>query len=143
MCLSLDNEADLILSGDYHAREVSIEEGLEILKGSHEAGLVHMAYVMEGHDKPGLICSCCSCCCHTLGGLLRYGIHTKVLTSKYMAIDDEMKCIACGKCVSRCVFDARSLFEGKLVYNKSKCYGCGLCLSKCPTQTIKMKQRVK
>ena len=143
VCLGLDDEADFSLSGEYNAREITIEEALDVLRRSHEAGLVHMAYVMEGHEKPGLVCSCCSCCCHTLGGLLRYGIHTQVLTSNYIATDDKEKCIACGKCVSRCVFEARSLKEGKLVYDEPKCYGCGLCVSTCPTQTISMTPRVQ
>ena len=137
VCLSLNNEVEYALKYN-GAREISVDEALDVLKMSHEAGLVHMAYVMKGEEKPGLLCSCCSCCCHTLGGLLRYGIHTHVLSSRLVAIDDRLKCINCGECVSRCVFEARKMVKGELVYKSGKCYGCGLCVSTCPVEAIKM-----
>ena len=112
-----------------------------VLRRSHEAGLVHMAYVFKYKEKPGLICSCCSCCCHTLGGLLRYGIHTEVLSSRLIASDAGEKCIDCGECVSRCAFEARGMKEDKMVYDFSKCMGCGLCVSTCPTEAISMVAR--
>ena len=142
VCLNLDNEADYVLDkGTFNAKEIGLDEALRILERSHEAGLVHMAYIMKGDEKPGLICSCCNCCCHTLGGLLRYGIHTDVLTSTYIAEDNREKGINCGKCVERCVFNARNMKEGELIYDQSKCYGCGLCISTCPTQAITMTVR--
>lgn len=143
VCLGLDEEADRVLKTYKDAKELSIEEALDVLKRSHAAGLVHMAYIMEGDDKPGIVCSCCPCCCHTLGGLLRYGIHTQVLTSDYVAKDDREKCTACGTCASRCVFEARKMEEDELVYDESRCYGCGLCVSTCPTQTISMIPRAQ
>lgn len=144
VCINLDYEADLVLkSGTYNAREIGLNEALMVLERSHEAGLVHMAYIMKGDEKPGLICSCCSCCCHTLGGLLRYGIHTQVLSSTYIAEDNREKCTDCGKCVDRCAFKARIMKEGELDYDQSKCYGCGLCVSTCPNQAITMTERAQ
>ena len=99
VCIGLDEEADYALEkGTMNVREIDIDTALDVLRRSHEAGLVHMAYVFKDKDKPDLICSCCSCCCHTLGGLLRYGIHTEVLSSKLNAVDREEKCIDCGEC---------------------------------------------
>ena len=142
VCIGLDEEADYTLEQDMlNVREIEIDEVLDILRKSHEAGLVHMAYVFNEKEKPGLICSCCSCCCHTLGGLLRYGIHTEVLSSKLIAADDDTKCIDCGECVSRCLFEARWMEHDKLVYDVSKCMGCGLCVSTCPTEAISMVER--
>ena len=142
VCIGLDEEADYTLGqGTLNVREIDIDEALEILRMSHEAGLVHMAYVFKDKDKPGLICSCCNCCCHTLGGLLRYGIHAEVLSSKLIALDDKAKCINCGECISRCVFEARWMEQDKLVHDMSKCMGCGLCVSSCPTEAICMVER--
>ena len=138
VCLALDDDADRTLTRDSNSKEITVNEALEVLRRSHEAGLVHMAYVMKGAEKPGLICSCCSCCCHTLGGLLKYGIHTQVLTSKYVADETKETCIDCGKCVYRCVFGARWMEEGVLHYDCSRCYGCGLCVTTCPTDSILM-----
>ena len=140
VCLGLDEDAEYALKSG-GGRVVSLGEALKVLERSHEAGLVHMAYVMKGKEKPGLICSCCPCCCHTLGGLLRYGIHAQVLSSSFLASDVEEKCVQCGKCVQRCVFGARSMNDG-LVYEESKCMGCGLCVTTCPTNAISMKPRI-
>lgn len=126
-----------------YPRKVNVEEALDALRRSHEAGLVHMAYVMKGDEKPFLVCSCCTCCCHTLGELLRNGIHTQVLTSKLIAEDDDAKCTDCGKCVERCVFVARQLVYGEKKYDRIKCFGCGLCVSTCPTNAIGLVKRKK
>jgi len=71
-CIAVNVGPDYPEKGEsQNSRRVTVEEALDALRRSHEAGLVHMAYVMKGDDKPFLICSCCTCCCHTLGGLIR------------------------------------------------------------------------
>lgn len=142
VCLSVNKVADELTQSDkVDSRFITVEEALKVLERSHEAGLVHMSYTMKGDDKPGLICSCCACCCHTLGSLVRNGIHTQILTSKYIAEDDQSKCNDCGDCVDRCVFQARSMEDGVLVYDVTKCFGCGLCVSICPEQAISLIER--
>lgn len=137
VCISFDEIADESLEDDkYHPREVDVDEAITVLQRSHEAGLVHLAYTMKGDEKPGLVCSCCPCCCHTLGSLVRNGVHTRILTSKYIAVYDREQCIDCAKCVERCVFQARQMEEGELAYDQSKCFGCGLCVSTCPVDAV-------
>ena len=126
---------------DNHSRKVNVEEALVALRRSHEAGLVHMAYVFKGEEKPQLICSCCTCCCHTLGGIVGHGITTQVLTSKLIAVDDDSRCIECGKCVERCALGARRFDDGKKRYDKTRCFGCGLCVSTCSEGAIKLVER--
>jgi len=141
-CISLDTVADAYLENEPSTeREISIEKALELLQKSHEAGLVHISYTMKDDEKPGLICSCCPCCCHTLGSLIRNGTHPKMLTSKYIANNDEGLCIRCGKCVDRCAFNAREIVDDVLVYNDSMCFGCGLCVSTCPENAISLVPR--
>ncbi len=143
VCLSLDKAAEEALEVEgYNPQEVSLEEALEALEVSHEAGLVHMAYTMKGDAGPTVICSCCPCCCHTLGGLLRFGVSTQVLTSSYVAEDDAENCNNCGACVDRCVFNARGMTDGEMVYYVSNCFGCGLCVSTCPTDAIRLVPRI-
>lgn len=143
VCLSVNKVVDeLVESEDVNPKIITVEEALKVLERSYEAGLVHMSYTMKGDIKPGLICSCCACCCHTLGSLIRNGIHTQILTSKYLAVDDKAKCSNCGVCVDRCVFQARKLNDGVLMYDKTRCYGCGLCVSKCPDQAISLIDRI-
>ncbi len=142
VCLSVNKTADELLADEkYASREITVDEAMKVLERSHEAGLVHMSYTMAGDAKPGLVCSCCACCCHTLGSLVRNGIHTQVLTSKYIAIDDTEKCTDCGICVDRCVFQARSMVDEKLVYDNVLCHGCGLCISTCAIGAISLIDR--
>jgi Pyruvate/2-oxoacid:ferredoxin oxidoreductase delta subunit len=126
---------------DRPTRRVTVEEALAALRRSHDAGLVHMAYVFKGEDKPQLVCSCCTCCCHTLGGIVYHGITTQVLTSKLIAEDDDANCTGCGRCVERCVLGARKMVNGAKRYDPSRCLGCGLCATTCPTNAIKMVER--
>jgi Pyruvate/2-oxoacid:ferredoxin oxidoreductase delta subunit len=142
-CVSLDVKDDYVERySQYHPRFVTVEEALDALRRSHEAGLVHMAYVLKGSDKVSPICSCCPCCCHTLGGLTRFGISTQVLTSKLVAQDDDSKCIDCGRCVERCVFGARAMVDGKKRYDATRCFGCGLCVTTCPEGAVSLVERM-
>ena len=141
-CISLDAVAkDALKDTRYNPRVVTLDEALEALRTSHEAGLVHMAYTMEGDEYPSPICSCCPCCCHTLSGLLRLGLAPVVLTSDKVAVDDSERCTNCGTCVSRCVFRARMMVDGVMAYDPAKCFGCGLCVSTCPANAITLARK--
>ncbi|MGD2200641.1 MAG: 4Fe-4S binding protein [Candidatus Bathyarchaeota archaeon] len=142
VCVSLDWMVDEMDESDRQDfRELDIEGAIEVLKKSHEAGLVHLAYVNKGEEKPFLICSCCPCCCHTLGSLVRSGVHTEILTSKYIATDDMERCTDCGICVDRCSFQARQMKDGEMIYDQTRCFGCGLCVSTCSPEAISLVPR--
>ena len=141
-CVNLDHHADEALAqGSNNAWEATLEEALEALRVSHEAGLVHLAYVMEGEDSPGLICSCCPCCCHTLAGLLRFGLAPHILKSDQISETNVDACTACGVCEERCPFGARRMSDGELLYYEKQCFGCGLCVSTCPTGAIRLVEK--
>ena len=141
-CFGLDKQAEELVEKGL-AKKASLDEALDALKRSHEAGLVHVTYTFKGKEKPEVICSCCSCCCHSLSALVRFGMSDAVVSSKFIAPTDPETCIDCGKCVTRCQFKVRRLEDGKLVYDKSKCFGCGLCLSTCPTGSISLIRRTR
>jgi MinD superfamily P-loop ATPase len=63
------------------------------------------------------------------------------LASAFVAAVYADECTACGVCVHRCIFGARKLVDGELVYDPSRCMGCGVCVSTCPTGTISMVPR--
>jgi NAD-dependent dihydropyrimidine dehydrogenase PreA subunit len=139
-CLTLDDEAiQDIERGD--AKRISLEEALTAMKRTYDAGLVHMAYTDEGKDSVGIICSCCSCCCHSLSAALRFGYSDHVFGSKYIAVQDSEKCSSCGSCVDRCQFGARGFVDDELVYNIDSCFGCGVCLDTCPEDAIHLIKR--
>jgi len=140
VCISLNNEAhDALKRG---ARRVSPAKALVILQRSHNAGLVHLAYTFKGKDDPDVICSCCSCCCHSLSALVRFGMPEAVVASEFIAQQKYDTCNSCGTCIRRCQFTARQLdADNKLVFNPTKCFGCGLCVSTCLTKSIKLVRR--
>jgi len=140
VCFSLDRAAEELLK-EGKAKKVSLEGALDALKRSHEAGLVHVTYTFKGKDKPEAICSCCSCCCHSLSALVRFGEPNSLVASKFVATQDPETCINCGKCATRCQFRARLLENGKLHYDRTKCFGCGVCVSTCPTGSISLVSR--
>jgi NAD-dependent dihydropyrimidine dehydrogenase PreA subunit len=141
-CINLDEAGESLLeSGKHNPRRITLEEALDALRISHEAGLVHMAYTMEEDDRPKIICSCCTCCCHTLSGLLRFGIARHVLRSEMISVTDTDACTNSGVCVKRCHFGARKLVDSKMVYDPDQCFGCGLCVSTCPANAITLEMR--
>lgn len=140
VCISLDEDAeDQIKKG--LVRKVSLEQALEALKRAHEAGLVHIAYTFEGNEKPNIVCSCCSCCCHSMSAMVRFGIPEAVVASQYIAVNNPETCINCGTCAERCQFKARHLEKSILVYKEARCFGCGVCVSTCPTKSISLVKR--
>ncbi|UCH57915.1 MAG: hypothetical protein JSV18_03160 [Candidatus Bathyarchaeota archaeon] len=136
-CLNLNGAGEYALKhGKHDPRRVTLDEALTALRVSHEAGLVHLAYTMEGDERPEIICSCCPCCCHTLSGLLRFGLTPVVLKSGKTAVDDEEACTSNGVCVDRCVFGARRMDNGRKSYDAERCFGCGLCVTTCAAHAI-------
>jgi ferredoxin len=139
VCLSLDNKARESMKRG--AKRISLAHALVVLKDTHEAGLVHMAFTFKGKEKPEVICSCCSCCCHSLAALVRFGIPDHVVASQYIASNRPETCNNCGTCAQRCQFHARQLINGKLVFDPANCFGCGLCVTTCPTKSITLTKR--
>ena len=145
-CFFLDERGEWALEqGDTTerpARQVSVEESLDILREAHDAGLVLTTVLRKGDESsPKIICNCCSCCCYTLSGLLRFGVAPKILTSDFIASDSPDRCVSCGTCVDRCHFGSRELSEGWLAYDPGRCFGCGLCVSACPNHAIELTER--
>lgn len=140
VCIGLDKKAeDEIERGS--AKSVSLEKALKILERSHDAGLVHIAYTFKDDEKPRYVCSCCSCCCHSMSGLVRFGIPGAVVASKYIATNNSETCVNCGTCVERCQFKARWMEDNKMVFDNVRCFGCGVCTSTCPTDSISLVER--
>lgn len=145
VCIALDKLAeDKIKRG--LAKKTDIDQAFEALRRSLKAGLVHMAYSYKGNEKPDYLCSCCSCCCHSMSALLRFNMPEAighVLASKYIAVNNLETCVGCGTCVERCQFKTRHLENNELIFDEKQCFGCGICVSTCPTKSISMRTRTK
>ena len=142
VCFSLNKRAEKFVEKGL-AKEVTLKEALDTLRRTHEAGLVHVTLTLTGRDEPEVICSCCSCCCHSLGGLVRFGMSDAIVASKYVANYNLATCINCGRCVSRCQFKANWTEKGKVKFDETRCFGCGVCISTCPTNSISLIPRDK
>ena len=145
VCIEMNDWAESTLKREeskrLNPRKVTMEEALDALARSHEAGLVHMAYALgedQDPDKVNAICSCCTCYCGIFSAVLRFGLAPHLLTSETISVTDMSKSNGCGVCAERCQFGAREIVEGSLVFTPELCFGCGLCVSTCPTNAIKL-----
>ncbi|MEW6351651.1 MAG: 4Fe-4S dicluster domain-containing protein [Thermodesulfobacteriota bacterium] len=129
ICFYLNDFADKTVASG-RARTISLQEAAERLKMADVHGLIHT--ILNRPDQYSYaICSCCSCCCHDLQLMLAYGKENILVQSAYYAQTDMSTCTHCGACVDRCVFGARTMEDGQMIYDHNKCYGCGLCISVC------------
>ncbi|MDW7755962.1 MAG: 4Fe-4S binding protein [Brevefilum sp.] len=131
----LFNEAGRNLIEIGVAREVSLEEALEIVRHSEEAGLVHNINNAEG--EVNFMCNCCSCCCPILGALKK-GLTNVSQPSRFLAVVNLEACISCLTCLDYCYTNALSIVDGSLSLDVDLCIGCGLCASHCPEDAISM-----
>jgi Pyruvate/2-oxoacid:ferredoxin oxidoreductase delta subunit len=123
-------------------RAISIEEALAVLEKTYDLGLIHLAY-RRGDGDISFACSCCSCCCWPLNGLKQFDYHDGITESAFVARHVETKCVGCGICVERCVFEAFELAEGaeRATFDSDRCFGCGLCVGTCPNDAITFERR--
>jgi len=136
-CLVLNQKVEGMKEWDSSFHEVSVDKALSVLKESHEAGLVHLAF----RNKDGeinMFCSCCDCCCWFLDKLKQFDYHDGVVESSHIAKHLPDQCVACGLCVQKCPFDAWKAGKdgGKPTLAAEKCFGCGVCVTACPSQAI-------
>ncbi|MCF6179013.1 MAG: 4Fe-4S binding protein [Geopsychrobacter sp.] len=136
VCFLLNTVGDKFVSKG-KARRVNLAEATSILKKANQNGLVHLALYMPDHEVFAL-CSCCSCCCHELQIVKLTQRRELMVHSEYVAVTDPDDCTHCGKCVDRCVFDARLFGDKKMKYDSGACLGCGLCVTACPADATGM-----
>jgi dihydroorotate dehydrogenase subfamily 1 len=58
-------------------------------------------------------------------------------TSKVCPEVQKDLCIACGRCMKSCAYQAIEI-EDTAVIDKNKCFGCGLCVTRCAKKAIKL-----
>ncbi len=139
VCFAINDAADACIEQGT-GRQVTIEEAKDTLRRADEHGLVHLT-VYNPHQYVYAVCSCCSCCCHDIEMLKRFGRDDMIAHSEYVARTDPDVCTHCGDCVEPCIFDARVLQDGQLGYDADACYGCGLCVPVCPVDATVMQRR--
>ena len=116
------------------ARKIKVEEALEILERSEDAGLVSQP---GGNQNPGAICNCCGDCCAVLRALNRDPHPAKRVISNYRATVDQEFCTGCETCLERCQMAAITINDDDVAeINLDRCIGCGLCVTTCPDEAL-------
>ncbi|MFX1566753.1 MAG: 4Fe-4S binding protein [Promethearchaeota archaeon] len=136
VCMKFNDLARYIIDKGF-AREVSVEEALEISRKASEAGLVH--FTDNAIDNVQQNCNCCGCSCWNLGRIRRRMIPRDEIIATYFireTLND--KCVGCGNCIEVCPADAINLEDNIAVIDNDWCIGCGVCVSKCPNDAIKI-----
>jgi NAD-dependent dihydropyrimidine dehydrogenase PreA subunit len=109
------------------AREIKMEEALQILSSATEEGLVHVCDNVEGNIRT--ICNCCPCCCGFFRANQALGVKT-YSSSNYVAYVDTGSCTGCATCEDRCPVGAISVGDVAQV-DPDVCIGCGVCTPTC------------
>lgn len=132
------------------AREVSRGEMLDNLARSRELGLVLSADNVKRNIT--FICSCCSCCCHILEAVNKFGYRNFLVTSTFTATVDPEKCTGCSRCARACPVNSITMESIPVAKGDAKdkqvaridnsfCLGCGVCALQCGQGALQLKKR--
>ena len=137
-CIFLNERADLFVKEE-KAEFITQKQAISLVSETHKLGLVKLSMYQSENNKqfPSEICSCCSCCCKALQGLIFMNMTGLVEPSEFVASFNEDSCNKCGICVDRCQFGARVLEnDNDIVFKQDLCFGCGVCVTSCPETSI-------
>jgi formate hydrogenlyase subunit 6/NADH:ubiquinone oxidoreductase subunit I len=147
ICMTFNSvAASLIKHG--HARQMDIEEGLDLLQQAYGHNLVQFGENVREHVS--FICNCCGCCCEAMIAARRFAILHPVHTTNFIPEINSGKCLGCGECVSVCPVEAMAMVsandplkpkEKRAQLDESRCLGCGLCVRACKEGAIRLKTR--
>ncbi len=117
-------------------RVVGLEEAVDILKKSQDAGLVTQPATSQ---NPGGMCNCCGDCCGVLRALRKHPRPATLVFSNHTARVEPDDCTGCEDCLERCQMDAIVMTDAQTAeINPDRCIGCGLCVTTCPTEAIRL-----
>jgi electron transport complex protein RnfB len=139
-CISVNQGAQYFIDRG-HAKEITKDEALKLLKKFNKMGLVHTTENYGDHDH-SLICNCCACCCSLIGGITRWENPRAVAKANFIvSLKDPDSCTQCGTCVEMCNFKALSLGDTSPEIDPDKCMGCGVCVVNCPAEVLELKRK--
>lgn len=126
-------------------RRLDIDEALRLVERFDECGFIHQLYGARSIEGAAFVlCNCAPDVCIPLEAQRTRG-YPAFRKGRSAAAVDAGKCLgpeACGACLERCQFGARSAAAGVIECNREKCFGCGLCLATCRGKATRL-ERVK
>jgi formate hydrogenlyase subunit 6/NADH:ubiquinone oxidoreductase subunit I len=147
ICMTFNNTAASLIKHGF-AREVDVEEGLDLLAEAQEGNLVQFGENVQ--RRPNFICNCCGCCCEAMIAARQFGVLNPIHTSNYLPEVDTELCNGCAKCVNVCPVEAMSLTSANDPRRRKKkqaklderlCLGCGVCVRTCERDGIRLVAR--
>lgn len=151
ICMTFNGTASSLIKHNI-AREVDVNEGMDLLQLAYEKNLVQFGENVR--EKVSFICNCCGCCCEAMLAAKKFGMLHPVHTTNYIPEIKYDACNGCGKCVEACPVEAMSLISANDPIKKKKkkakldeelCLGCGVCVRVCLEKSLLLtarKQRV-
>ena len=144
-CVATGTLAQMVLNQG-NAREVSLDELMEIMESAEKEGLVHETFNTQ--DTAMFVCNCCSCCCGFLKSVKELSNYGSITKSNFDPIIDRDLCTLCETCVKICPMDAiyhhwphkSDLSDDFINIRLELCIGCGVCASNCPSKAIKLEK---
>lgn len=137
VCFLFNEAADEAIRVGY-GRQISNEEGIELMHRLRDIGLIQ---VISNALRPLSMCNCCSCCCLCLNTMARGETYMAVPSRFTAEIADAAGCIGCGQCASFCQMSAISFPGTGVQIDPRSCVGCGQCAVRCPSGVIRMQLR--
>jgi Fe-S-cluster-containing hydrogenase component 2 len=144
-CLSVGRKTSAFwldhCSEKYHARKISPEEALDLIRKFRQSGYLTQAFfkVATG-GSTGIICNCHPDTCVSLQATRfarRFGPGlTMNANSGYSTHHHDEICRHCGTCARACHFGAIRVTGQNWIYDRAACMGCGLCTEHCPEQAL-------
>ena len=135
-CIKYDELAEYLIEKGI-GKEITKAEGLDIIRKSEEAGLVHL--VDNAREGIKHTCNCCGCCCWSVGTIRRKRIPRDVLMATYFIREtDREKCTGCGQCAEICPVNVIKMEGDFPVVDQEWCIGCGVCAVPCPSSAVKL-----
>jgi electron transport complex protein RnfB len=120
-------------------RPAPVDEVVESLKMSADAGLVHLT--MNFQEAPWFICNCCPHACALLRGMTSWQGVGAVAPSSFWSVLDEDLCNGCGNCEPRCPVDAIKMVDDLPEISHEMCLGCGQCTFVCASNALSLQKR--
>ena len=149
ICMTFNSTgASLIRHG--FAREIGVEEGLDLLQQAQEQNLVQFGENVQ--RRVNFICNCCGCCCEAMIAQRRFGLLHPVHTTNYLPQVDCALCNGCTKCVQACPVEAMGMVSAndprhsklrKARLDADLCLGCGVCVRNCNRGAIRLEPRAE
>lgn len=135
-CIRFDEGARAVLERG-NGKKITKEECKTLVLDSDRRGLIHTGR-RDYKQELYAMCNCCTCCCYPIRSSQALGTDRHYPRAHFVAEREMDKCVECGLCVNRCLFDAFYNSDSCIMFDSEKCWGCGLCSTACPTEAIQM-----